>query len=202
MRYFIALEIPNESKKELMDVQNKLKTLLPGLRITDNNKLHLTIAFIGERPDTIKNNLIQIMQNAAQDIESFEIAPAYIDGFPSLHRANVLWVGIKGDIDKLQILRERIKDGLISLGLDADERRYIPHIAIAKSTKLLVNRSQERALQEMMLQKFAPMKVSSIRLFESLPDHGFHTHNTLSEIQLKQEANLTPPLLTKLEPCS
>lgn len=211
MRFFIALEIPEESKKELKEVQKQLQAVIPEIRLTDNEKLHLTIAFVGEQPEEIKEDLVAILKKTTLDISSFEITPGFIDGFPHLHSAHTFFVGVKGDIDKLMVLRERVKDGLISLGLPTDERRYIPHIAIAKvKDNFKIHPDQEAKLQGIMLSEFAPIKISSIKLFESIPEEparntsasvarrlafgkanggqaggGFHTHNTLAEIPLQ-----------------
>ncbi len=186
MRFFIALEIPEESRRQLELVQKELQEIVPGTRLTDNQKLHLTIAFLGEKPDRMKDALTQIIQSAVLNIPPFEITPAYIDGFPNLHNANVFWVGVKGDIDKLMVIRERIKDGLVSLGLDTNEKRYIPHISVGKiNNSFHLQPQQERKLQEMMMDHFAPICISSIKLFESIPEEGFHTHNTLAEIPLE-----------------
>lgn len=190
MRFFIALEIPQESRQELETVQRKLDDIIPGVRLTDNNKLHLTLAFVGEQPEQLKEKLAQVIQEATDGISSFKITPAYIDGFPSLHTAHTFWVGVKGDTDKLMVLRERIKDGLSQIGLDTDDRRFVPHVAIAKlNNHFRLQPDQEAALQKMMLDNFSPVQISSLKLFESIPEHGFHRHNTLAEIPLE----LKPP---------
>lgn len=185
MRFFIALEVPEENRQELKRVQTKIKELLPGARLTDNTKLHITIAFVGEEPLEYKTNLVNIINQAVIGIKPFEVTPAYLDGFPNIHHARTLWVGVKGDIDKLLILRERIKDGLASLRIPIDERRFTPHIAIAKVNNSPVDSNLENILENFMEQDaFAPITVTSIKLFESIPSEGFHSHNTLAEISL------------------
>ena len=186
MRYFIALEIPENSEEELESVQRQLKTIIPNIRLTDRNKLHLTIAFIGEQSANLQEDIAQVIGQATKNIPAFTITPAYIDGFPNLHGPHTFWVGVKGDIDKLVVITERVRDGLANLGLDSDERRYIPHIAIAKTSKgFYLQPSQEEKLQDFMVKNsFAPIQITSIKLFESIPEEGFHTHNTLAEVPL------------------
>lgn len=184
MRYFIALEIPVESRTEIEHLQQKIKHLIPHLRLTEPDKLHLTLAFIGEQQDNLKTDLVDLITKATTDIPSFSITPAYLDGFPNLHHLQVLWLGVKGDIDKVMVLRERIRDGLQDLKVEVDERRFVPHIAIAKHNNFALPDPVEAKLQELMQQDFQPIRVSSIKLFESIPDHGFHSHNTLAEIRL------------------
>lgn len=185
MRFFIALEIPHESKKQLEEVQEGLKELLPKARLTQSDEFHLTIAFIGEQPDEFRARLVEAMKNAVAEISPFEVAPAYIDGFPDLHHASILWAGVKGDIDKLFIVRERIKDELVRLGLPVDERRYVPHIALAKVNNFSLLPFQENQLEKLTARQFHLIRIACIKLFESIPEDGFHKHNTLAEIPLQ-----------------
>ncbi len=186
MRFFIALEISDNCRQSLKTVQADLQQIVPGIRLTDNNKLHLTIAFIGEEPETMMNDLIDVIKDAVSGISPFPIIPAYIDAFPNLHHPHTFWIGVKGDIDKLFVLRERIKDGIAKLGLDTDDRRYVPHIAIGKvGSQYVLSEHQERELQEMAVKEDSPsINITSIKLFESIPEEGFHTHNTLAEVFL------------------
>ena len=185
MRFFIALEIPGENLAQFKAIQVSLHTLIPQARLTENDKIHLTLAFVGEQPDGLKDKLIAVIKKSALDIPAFEVTPAYIDGFPNIHHPEVLWVGVKGDIDKILIIHERIKDGLESLRLPIDERRFIPHISIAKlKNPFLVDRALEGSLEKTMAVNFDPIQISSIKLFESIPSEGFHKHNTLAEIKL------------------
>lgn len=186
MRFFIAFEIPEENRQELQQIQQKLSGLIPDLRLTDLNKLHLTLAFIGEQPDSLKEDLIKIITDAISKVPPFTVTPAYLDGFPTIHQPHTFWVGVSGEIDKLLLIRERIKDGLVKNRLVVDERRYIPHIAVAKPRgKFELSSWGEKDLQDFMERNhFDPIKIDSIKLFESIPDNGFHKHNTLAEIKL------------------
>lgn len=186
MRFFIALEIPSENIASFQAIQAKLHTLIPQARLTNFEKIHLTLAFIGEQEDTLKDDLTEVIKAAAKNISVFTVFPGYIDGFPDLHHPEVFWVGVKGDIDKIFLIRERIKDGLKDLRLPVDERRFVPHITIAKINNYFqVNRELEAQLEEITSRSFDPIKITSIKLFESIPSGSFHKHNTLAEIQLK-----------------
>lgn len=186
MRFFVALEIPEESRQELNTVQNFIREIVPQARLTDNEKLHLTVAFVGQQPARLKESIIEVLRQAVSEIPPFEVIPAYIDGFPNIHHPHTIWVGVKEDIDKLLVIRERVKDGLKKLGINTDERRYVPHIAVAKLKNFKLNPDQEKRFQDKMLESdFDPIKITSIKLFESIPDEGFHKHNTLAEIKLQ-----------------
>lgn len=186
MRFFIALDIPKENIQQFKAIQQKVQKLIPNCRLTDLEKLHLTFAFIGDQHAKIKDSLIHVLHHSAEGISPFSITPAYIDGFPNIHQPRVIWLGIKGDIDRIIILRERIKDGLAELQLDTDERRFIPHITIAKlNNEHEISLETEEKLQQITTDAFTPMRIKSIQLFESIPYDGFHEHNTLAEILLQ-----------------
>lgn len=186
MRFFIALEVPLTNRGQFRYIQNKLQELIPEVKLTDNSKLHLTIAFIGEQPEELKTRLIEVLNIAALDIPTFEVSPGYIDAFPTLHQPRTFWVGVKDEVDKLFILEERIKDQLINLKLSVDNRRYVPHVAIGKINRdFKVTPRVEESLQKIIpSHRFDPIIIDSIKLFESIPSQGFHMHNTLAEIKL------------------
>jgi RNA 2',3'-cyclic 3'-phosphodiesterase len=184
MRFFIALEIPAESEEQIRQIQQRLVGYIPQVKLTDNDKLHLTLAFVGNQDAEFKQGLINALNQCISGIPPFEIIPAYLDAFPDLHYPNIFWLGVKGDIDLLFKLKERIKDELTNLQLPVDERRFVPHIAIAKINNYEVSEELERQLEEIINFKLDPIKVSAIKLFESIPQHGFHQHNTLAEIKL------------------
>lgn len=185
MRFFIALEIPSENLPSFQAIQKSLHTLIPQARLTALDKIHLTLAFLGEQPDQLKDTLTRIIQEASENIPAFKVTPAYIDGFPNIHHPQVLWVGVKGDIDKVLLIRERIKDSLASLRLVTDERRFIPHVTIAKfNDHFQITNNLEVELEKLMAIPFDPIQITSIKLFESIPQNNFHQHNTLAEIHL------------------
>ncbi|MFH0937340.1 MAG: hypothetical protein V1808_03530 [Candidatus Daviesbacteria bacterium] len=78
-----------------------------------------------------------------------------------------------------------LKDGLIKLGLEVDERRYVPHIAIAKVGNFELSPFQEAQFEKIMSEEYKPIKINCLKLFESIPEEGFHRHNTLAEIPLE-----------------
>lgn len=184
MRFFIALEIPEQSRIEIEKIQFQLKQLIPELKLTEIQKLHLTMAFIADKPPEFEQQLLQVINHAILNIPPFFVTPSFIDGFPNIHHPGVLWIGVKGEVDKLHILRERIKDGLTDLQLEVDERRYTPHIAIAKLSDFYITPQMEEQFISIMSNPLSPIKISEVKLFESIPNHGFHSHNTLAKIAL------------------
>ncbi len=185
MRFFIALEITNENLAQIQQIQQSLSNLIPQAKLTNPDKLHLTLAFIGEQPDYLKTHLIEVLNKAVEGISRFSITPSYINAFPNLHNPHVLWLGVNGQIDKLIIIQQRLTDNLADLHLPLDTRPFTPHITIAKLNNTTISHKTAEELRQLMNREFIPMIISSIKLFESVPEGGLHQHNTLAEIQLK-----------------
>ena len=57
--------------------------------------------------------------------------------------------------------------------------------ALGKVADFLISPFQESEFEKIEMQSFKPIVVNSIKLFESIPNEGFHNHNTLAEIKLR-----------------
>ena len=77
MRFFIALEIPTENELQFQSIQQSLHTLIPQVRLTSLDKIHLTLAFIGEQPETLRDQLVSLIESSVANTKPFEVIPAY-----------------------------------------------------------------------------------------------------------------------------
>ena len=77
MRFFIALEIPEENKSQFQAIQENLHKLIPQAKLTSLNKIHLTLAFIGEQPETLRDQLVSLIESSVANTKPFEVIPAY-----------------------------------------------------------------------------------------------------------------------------
>lgn len=131
MRLFIAIEIPEEIKDYLCEMQQEIG----GSRDNSKNKIslvtkdnmHLTLKFLGEvqpnRLDDIKNNLKKIT------FEPFSIVLDNIGVFPSEDYIRVVWVGLKPEEPVLELQKnidETIKKRF------KKEKGFKPHLTIAR----------------------------------------------------------------------
>jgi len=49
-----------------------------------------------------------------------------------MRRPRVVWVGIKGEVDKLVSWQQRLDDGLGQLGFAKETRPFTPHLTLAR----------------------------------------------------------------------
>ena len=124
-RLFIAIDFPEDIRQQI----TRLYYGLPGARWTDESQLHLTLRFIGE----VDGALFRDIKGALEGIRRppFSISLKGVGYFPPRKNPRVLWVGVEKN-DALLLLRNRIESTLLRLGLQGDERKFSPHVTLAR----------------------------------------------------------------------
>lgn len=128
MRLFIAIEIPKDLKKELIELQNKLKDVFFGSWVGD--KLHLTLKFLGE----VDDKKVKAVKDALNKIKfsRFEMSLKGLGAFPSEEHIRVLWAGVyKGD-EEAKDIQKLVETELEKLGFEKEKREYTNHLTLCR----------------------------------------------------------------------
>ena len=134
-RLFIAIELPAEIRHTISQHTTLLREACPDVRAswTREENLHLTLKFFGDvavnRVDTLSQAL---MRAAARTIE-FDLVFEECGAFPSRGKPNVLWIGISPETGPAcSRLYQAIEDECAKVGFKRDERKFHPHLTIAR----------------------------------------------------------------------
>ena len=121
LRLFVGIDLPPELKLRL----SLLCAGVPGAKWVDPGNYHLTLRFIGE----VDEGLAEDIDDALQQIRAprFDVTLATVGHFG----LRMLWVGIERN-QALQHLHEKIESALGRLGFPPEERRYSPHVTLAR----------------------------------------------------------------------
>ncbi len=121
MRSFIAIDLPENVKKEIQKIQAQLPDFL-GKKIETGN-LHLTLKFLGEIDEdkikTVKEKL-KIINTASFDLEidgAGVFSPSYI---------RIVWLHIKG----AEVL-QKVVDSVLG-DIFKPEERFMGHLTVAR----------------------------------------------------------------------
>lgn len=131
VRSFIAFEI-NDPKilTGIEELQRDIIQSGSNIRTVSTRNLHITLSFLGEVPkvtiDRVTAELNQI------DFVPFDISLRGIGAFPNIRRINVVWVGIDKGREDLQTIFQLLRPRLRRAGLTKIDRRFSPHITIAR----------------------------------------------------------------------
>ena len=133
IRSFIAVELPDELKSELVQLEARLKLIdQPFVKWVDPYSIHLTLKFLGNVAADRIGEITKAMEEATQGISSFHLQVRDLGVFPNLRRVQVAWVGLGGEIDKLALLQQRIESSLETLGFTPESRKFVPHLTLAR----------------------------------------------------------------------
>jgi RNA 2',3'-cyclic 3'-phosphodiesterase len=121
LRLFVGIELPPELKLSL----SLMASGLPGAKWVDAGNYHLTLRFVGE----IDEGRAEDVDTALSHIHGprFDVTLATVGHFG----LRQLWVGVERN-DALQHLHDKIESALSRLGFPAEERRYTPHVSLAR----------------------------------------------------------------------
>jgi 2'-5' RNA ligase len=135
IRAFIAIELSDEARSALFDLQNRLKAILPPktVRWTAPQNIHLTLHFLGEVPVEQIELIGQVVKSVTQDGQPFTLKLTGMGCFPNTRRPRILWAGVSGQTKPLlamhQALGERLKT---AIDFEPDQRPYAPHLTIGR----------------------------------------------------------------------
>jgi len=136
MRIFIALELPEKIKKEISKTQNQLKTVGIKARWVKPEITHLTLVFLGEIAPNKVGEIAKILKEASSQISPINLWLEKIDAFPSLAKAKIIYLSLKGEMGKLNALVLKIQKGLKKQKIAFDQKPFVPHLTLGRLKKL------------------------------------------------------------------
>lgn len=166
IRTFVSVSVP----KEIVNIQSMLKSTVEpkGVKVrwVMNGKMHLTLKFIGNTTHGSIDNLNEALFNVVKSAKVINLSISGTGAFPVKGRPNVLWLGIKGDIDELKQLTVNINNSLEPLGFITEKRDFLPHVTIAR---IKSNQKKIPNISNYLNTTFTelPMKIVKISLVQS-----------------------------------
>ena len=189
IRSFIAIELPGEVKQALTGLQEKLKTAGSApVRWVDTDNIHLTLKFLGDIDSGITGGITAALEAAARGTHPFSVAVSELGVFPNPSRVQVVWVGLTGELDKLNQLQKRIEDGLIPLGFKAEGRAFTPHLTLARVRDYAGPDARQQLGQligKTRIDAKCIIKVNSVQLMRSQLTREGPIYTRISTIELK-----------------
>ena len=166
IRTFVSVSVP----KEIVNIQSMLKSTVEpkGVKVrwVMNGKMHLTLKFLGNTTQGSIDNLNEALFNVVKSAKAINLSISGTGAFPVKGRPNVLWLGIKGDIDELKQLTVNINNSLEPLGFITEKRDFLPHVTIAR---IKSNQKKIPNISNYLNTTFTelPMKIVKISLVQS-----------------------------------
>lgn len=180
IRAFVAIRLPEDVAGDLIAAQAGL----PAGRPVEPENLHLTLAFLGEHPEPVVEDVHFAL--AGFRIPSFDLALEGMGLFGEA-RPRVLYAGVRPE-PTLSRLREKVVRATRGAGVDPERKRYHPHVTLAR-----FNRDLD-AVDALRVRDFAgagagfragPFRVGSFGLWRSFLGRSGAIHEQMAEYALE-----------------
>ncbi|MBN2225743.1 MAG: RNA 2',3'-cyclic phosphodiesterase [candidate division Zixibacteria bacterium] len=132
MRLFIALPLPKEVEEELGRIIFALKQKGPRIKWVTPKNVHLTVKFLGETPEKQVEAITDAVRQTAAGHTVITCATGGLGAFPNLKRPRVYWVGLTGQIDRLQAIARDMDEHTARLGFERENRPFKPHLTLGR----------------------------------------------------------------------
>lgn len=159
IRLFVGLAIAPHIRRLL----SSLGTSLPGARAVPEDQVHLTLRFIGEVDAVTFGDIKDSLEGL--DSPSLTLNITGTGHFPPRGQPRVLWAGIDpaGDV---MILRNRVNNRLSLCGIKPEQRKFHPHITLARLKNSPPKRVAGFLAANAQLQS-PPFSVDQVHLYSS-----------------------------------
>jgi 2'-5' RNA ligase len=162
--------MPEEASSELANLCRDVR----GARWTDIGQMHLTLRFIGDVDTTSASGIMECLHSIRYT--SFDLSLKGTGFFPPRRSPKILWAGVNKS-SHLTELHDIIENALASTGIGPEERRFYPHITLARLNDSTTHADIIPFLSSTSLFRFGPAHITEFHLYSSTlkADGAVHT---------------------------
>ena len=129
MRLFVALDIDDSIRDKIARFIDGVSGFAPDMRWVRPESLHVTVKFIGERPDEEIAEIKQTLETIVAD--PLELNFRGYGFFPGARAPRVFWIGIEAG-KNLNSLAAVMDEKLAPLRIAKEEHVFNPHLTLAR----------------------------------------------------------------------
>jgi 2'-5' RNA ligase len=129
MRLFVALDIDDAIRHRIARFLEGVRDFAPAARWVREESLHVTLKFIGEKPDEVVPRFEHAL--AALRNPTFEVTFRGYGFFPTPKSARVFWIGIQSGAGLIS-LASAIDDITANLDVPREAHAFSPHLTLAR----------------------------------------------------------------------
>jgi 2'-5' RNA ligase len=186
LRCFIALELPEELKKNIYVCIEKMKAARADVKWVRTENLHLTLKFLGDTAEELLKSINERLISLAKAHDRFYFHISGAGVFPNVKYPRVVWLGVH-DSEEIIKLQHDIEESMAGLGFKRDGKQFTPHLTIGRVRSLRNTGALMKELATLKEVDFGKIEVVNITLMKSELKPGGAEHFKLSEIPIGKE---------------
>ena len=133
VRLFVACEVPDDVKEAIGEtIEGLRKKSGPAVRWIKPEGVHVTLKFLGEVPVRKLPAVKLAIQEAVVGHSPFELEFSNIGTFGGREGLRIMWVGIAGDVLRLEALVRAVNAALAVVGFEPERRPFRPHLTLGR----------------------------------------------------------------------
>jgi RNA 2',3'-cyclic 3'-phosphodiesterase len=131
VRLFIAINFPEDLRSALHAAMAPLRLAAPEVRWVDAPRIHLTMKFLGEHPESAVAPLVSALEHIGVQYDPIPLELGGLNAFPNLRQPRVVWLGVRAD-PKLELLHHDVEHACAALGYPVEGRAFRPHVTLGR----------------------------------------------------------------------
>ncbi|HZZ01247.1 MAG TPA: RNA 2',3'-cyclic phosphodiesterase [Candidatus Baltobacteraceae bacterium] len=167
MRLFAGVALDEATRAVCGEVIDELQRSGFAARFEERDKLHVTLAFLGNVDSERRGEIVRVMDETAAATGPFDLTFDKVGAFPHERSPRIVYVGAREQGRDYRLLCARLRGGFGELGFRFKDDA-VAHVTVARIKDLR---------RPLPLVGVAPatLRVSTLTLFESLPDKEKNT---------------------------
>jgi 2'-5' RNA ligase len=167
IRSFIAIDLPDETRKALSAVQEQLRRSRAEVRWVRPTGIHLTLKFLGNIHPAQVDDIGAAAAQVIRDESPITLWAAGLGGFPNNRKPRVIWVGLRGEVDRLAHIQAGLEKALEPLGFAREGRPFHPHLTLGRVKDRHRLQPLIEAMSTLELPEFNSFDADEIILYKS-----------------------------------
>lgn len=132
MRLFIAINVPPAVRRAIVEATAPMRQAAPEVAWVGEDRLHLTMEFLGEQPESAILALSEALADAATGHAPVTLSFRGLGAFPNLRAPRIVWLGVEPH-PKLELLQHDLARACSELGYERDARAFRPHVTLGRA---------------------------------------------------------------------
>lgn len=132
-KVFFGIPVDNKAQRQINELLIPAKKSNPDINWVSEDNLHLTLAFLGNKPTAVVKDLLRSMHLIFQKEVAFKTEFSKLSRFPT-STGNIIALVFKPD-KCLDHLFQLTQDFLTENGLSFDEKPFRPHVTLGRIRK-------------------------------------------------------------------
>lgn len=178
-RVFFGIPLDQAAQQKINELLKPLRGPLKTVRWVDSQNWHMTLAFLGNRPEEVVESLTRSMEKAYQQESGFRTGPLSLSRFPN-SSGNIIALVLKADSHLIHLYK--VTQALLAAnGFEISRTQFRPHITLGRLRK------NSRLENDLHQQTNINLQVGKVTFYQSTLTPSGSIYLALKEIKLKTQ---------------